>query len=108
MRRRLHTTVTALGGGGGRGGGGAMAVKCVAVFFRANHGTRATEALLSAGFKFVVGLSGWDIVGKLKKTQKRLSEQKPIELDYSPFAIQPVQIPLCSRIKLVNEEATEF
>ena len=66
----------------------------------------ATEALLSAGFKLVARLSGWDIVSSLKKTEKPLSKLKPIKLDNSPFAMQPVQIPLCATINLVNEEAT--
>ena len=71
MRRRLHATVMALGGD-------AIAVNTDAVYVHAEHGDRAAAALRAAGFKFAAGLSGWDVVGKLKMLPKLLPEMKAL------------------------------
>jgi hypothetical protein len=101
MRRRLHATVKALGGD-------AIGVKTDAVFVHADHGERATEALLAAGFNFAKGRSGWDVVGSLKVTPKPLPELRPLPLDETTpvvVRVQPVQI--CDRIYLRDEGATQ-
>ena len=99
MRRRLHSTVTALGGD-------AVGVKTDAVFVRAEHGERATLALRAAGFKFAAGLSGWDVVGKIRVSTRPMPDLKPLPLDdKTPQAVQPVPVPVCERLT-VDEEAT--
>jgi hypothetical protein len=98
MRRRLHSTVVALGGD-------AIAVKTDAVFVRAEHGERATAALRAAGFKLAAGLTGWDIVGAMKVNTKPAPELKPLPLDTSPMALRPVAVPMFEDFAVV-EEAT--
>jgi hypothetical protein len=99
MRRRLHATVAALGGA-------AIAVKVDAVFVAEEHATSATAALRAAGFQFAAGHTGWDVVGKLRVTNKPAPEVKQLELDLSsPQAVRPVPVPVCEVFK-VDEEAT--
>ena len=84
MRRRLHSTVVALGGD--------------AVFVRAEHGDRAATALRSAGFQFAAGRRGWDVVGTLKRLPKPLPEMKALPLDQNtPMTARPAPVPVCER-----------
>ena len=100
MRRRLHATVLALGGD-------AIGVKTDAVFVHAEHGERATAALLAAGFHFGSGRSGWDVVGTIRVTTKPLPELKQLPLDKNtPLAVRVQPAPVCDRIYLRDEGAT--
>ena len=47
----------------------------------------ALEGLLEAGFEFATGLSGWDVVGKIRVSSGPLSAMKPLPL--GPVVVKP-------------------